>query len=256
MVSSIFILTGAGISAESGLKTFRDKNGLWQERPVEDFATPQAFRRDPLLVHDFYNMRRRQLLAPDVRPNAAHVAIARLESTWPAEVLVVTQNVDDLHERAGTHNIIHMHGELLKVRCTFCDKVIPWREDAWPETRCPCCGEEGGLRPDVVWFGEAPYGASAIEDAIDECEIFISIGTSATVFTSMAQARAVIAAWRTDYNTTRPHSALGYQTPAARAAELKAMGAAPPPVPGSGTPPIAHTTPDGVISAKALLSAG
>ena len=178
--SSIVVLTGAGISAESGLRTFRDSGGLWENHRVEDVATPEAFRRNPALVHTFYNQRRAQL--QEALPNAAHAALARLEAEWPSEVLVVTQNVDDLHDRAGSRNLIHMHGELLKVRCAACGAVHPWTGDTDRETRCPACGRQGAMRPHIVWFGEVPFHMPAIQDALDRCGIFVAIGTSGHVY--------------------------------------------------------------------------
>lgn len=178
----IVVLTGAGISKESGLSTFRDSDGIWSTVKIEDVATPEAFRRDPVRVHDFYNRRRRGLLAPAIAPNAAHMALARLEAQWPADVLVVTQNIDDLHERAGTRNLLHMHGELLKARCAACNDVRDWREDLDIVTPCPGCGRTGGMRPHVVWFGEIPLHLPEIEAALDRCTMFLSIGTSGAVY--------------------------------------------------------------------------
>ncbi|MEK0082328.1 NAD-dependent deacylase [Benzoatithermus flavus] len=178
----IVVLTGAGISAESGLATFRGAGGLWEGHRVEDVATPEAFARNPALVQRFYNLRRAQLRDPAVRPNAAHRALARLEREWPGEVLVVTQNVDDLHERAGTRNLIHMHGELLRALCLACNDSMPWSEDLSPEAVCPSCGGKGGLRPDIVWFGEMPYRMDEIYDALTRCALFLSIGTSGQVY--------------------------------------------------------------------------
>jgi len=178
--SSIVILTGAGISAESGLKTFRDAGGLWENHRVEDVATPEAFRRDPVLVHTFYNQRRAQL--KEAQPNAAHAALARLEREWPSEVLVVTQNVDDLHDRAGSRNLIHMHGELLMVRCVRCARVHPWEGETTVETPCPACGRSGGMRPHIVWFGEMPLEMERIGEALERCGQFVAVGTSGNVY--------------------------------------------------------------------------
>jgi len=180
--SRIVVLTGAGVSKESGLDTFRDADGIWSRVSIEDVATPEAFRRDPATVQQFYNDRRRQLLQADLRPNPAHQALARLEAEWPGEVLLVTQNIDDLHERAGQRNLIHMHGELLKVRCTACSGVRDWREDATPQTPCPACGAAGGLRPHVVWFGEMPFEMERIFAALADCDLFLSVGTSGSVY--------------------------------------------------------------------------
>ncbi len=178
----IVILTGAGISKESGLDTFRDRDGIWARVHIEDVATPEAFARDPARVHAFYNHRRDSLLLPEVAPNAAHVALARLETEWPGEVLLVTQNIDDLHERAGSKNIIHMHGEILKARCLVCGEVSPWREAMTPESLCPACGAEGTLRVNVVWFGEMPFEMERIYAALADCDLFLSIGTSGNVY--------------------------------------------------------------------------
>ena len=178
----IVILTGAGISKESGLDTFRDVDGLWSKVRIEDVATPEAFARDPARVHGFYNSRRRRLLQGDIRPNAGHEALARLEREWPGEVLVVTQNVDDLHERAGSRNLIHMHGEHLKARCAGCGHVLPWLEDLGIDLVCPACRAPGGMRPDVVWFGEMPMAMERIYRALDGCALFLSVGTSGNVY--------------------------------------------------------------------------
>ncbi|HYF09294.1 MAG TPA: Sir2 family NAD+-dependent deacetylase [Acetobacteraceae bacterium] len=178
----IVVLTGAGISRESGLATFRDADGVWASIRIEDVATPEAFRRDPARVQGFYNARRAQLRDPAVRPNAAHQALADLERRWPGGVLVVTQNVDDLHERAGSRNLVHMHGELMKARCLACHAVSSWPEEITPASVCPACARPGGLRPHVVWFGEMPLEMERIEAALDACGIFVSIGTSGNVY--------------------------------------------------------------------------
>jgi len=180
--SSIVILTGAGISKESGLDTFRDADGIWAKVRIEDVATPEAFSRDPVRVHEFYNHRRRGLFSDNVRPNAAHDALARLEAEWPGEVLLVTQNIDHLHEGAGSHRLIHMHGELGKVRCESCGAVHEWRQDLTLETTCPSCARAGGLRPHVVWFGEMPFDMERIYAALSACGLFVSIGTSGNVY--------------------------------------------------------------------------
>lgn len=190
---SIVILTGAGISKESGLDTFRDADGIWAKVRVEDVATPEAFARDPARVHAFYNARRRGLLAPQVRPNPAHLALARLEAEWPGRVLLVTQNIDDLHERAGSRNLLHMHGELLKSRCHTCGAVAACRSDLSESLACAACGGIGGLRPHVVWFGEMPFDLEEIYAALGSCDLFISIGTSGNVYPAagfVAEARA------------------------------------------------------------------
>ena len=187
----IVILTGSGISAESGISTFRDKGGIWSRYKVEDVATPEGFVRNPRLVLDFYNMRRR--VHHSVQPNAAHLALARLEREHVGEVLVVTQNVDRLHEAAGTRNLIHMHGEAFKAWCLACDARSDWSGDMTLASRCPSCGVVGRLRPDVVWFGEMPYQLDRIGEAIEHADLFISIGTSGTVYPAagfVRQARA------------------------------------------------------------------
>lgn len=173
------ILTGAGISAESGLKTFRDQGGLWEGHAVEDVATPRAFLRDPGRVQRFYDERRRQLRT--VEPNVAHLALARLEQELGGEVLLVTQNVDDLHERAGSKNLLHMHGELSKARCLACGRTVAWLEDLMHGPPCPGCGEPR-LRPDIVWFGEVPYHMDSIVEALRRCDLFAAVGTSGLVY--------------------------------------------------------------------------
>ncbi|MBI4911385.1 MAG: NAD-dependent protein deacylase [Acidobacteria bacterium] len=187
--SSLVILTGAGISAESGLATFRASDGLWEQHRIEDVATPGGFRRDPDLVHRFYNERRRKLKA--VAPNAAHAALARLEAAWKGDFLLVTQNVDDLHDRAGSRRLIHMHGELLKARCLVCAEVHPWEEDLGPGTMCPQCGVMGRLRPHIVWFEEMPLEMDTIYEALERCEVFLSVGTSGNVYPAAGFVEAV-----------------------------------------------------------------
>lgn len=179
---SIVILTGAGVSAESGIKTFRASDGLWEEHRIEEVATPEGFARNPTLVHHFYNMRRQQLLSGEVKPNEAHLAIAELEKSNELSVLVVTQNIDNLHERAGTKNIIHMHGELLKCFCKQSEKRFTVYENLNEDSVCECCGQQKTLRPDIVWFGEMPYKMDEIYRAIIECDLFLSIGTSGNVY--------------------------------------------------------------------------
>ena len=179
---NIVILTGAGISQESGLATFRDADGIWAKVRIEDVATPEAYARDPDRVHRFYNARRRPLAERDVAPNVAHLALARLEADWPGEVLIVTQNIDDLHERAGSQNLIHMHGELTKARCTSCGDVRRQVEDLNAGSICPACQTGGTLRPHIVWFGELPFEQERTTQALDDCALFISIGTSGSVY--------------------------------------------------------------------------
>jgi NAD-dependent deacetylase len=176
----IVVLTGAGISAESGVRTFRDAGGLWEGHRIEDVATPEGFSANPGLVQTFYNARRRQL--KEVEPNAAHLALARLEAEWPGEVFLVTQNVDDLHERAGSHDLLHMHGELKKARCLHCRAVSIWEQDLGAESACPVCGSQGRLRPHIVWFGEMPLEMNRIFAALEACDLFVAIGTSGVVY--------------------------------------------------------------------------
>lgn len=178
----IVILTGAGISKESGLSTFRDADGIWATVRIEDVATPEAFARDPERVHEFYNSRRRKHADATLKPNAAHEALARLEAGWPDDVLVVTQNIDNLHERAGTKNLVHMHGEMIKARCARCGEVTRWTEDLSLATPCPACKRPGGMRPHVVWFGEMPLGMDRIQDSLERCATFVSVGTSGNVY--------------------------------------------------------------------------
>ena len=177
---AIVILTGAGISAESGLPTFRDKDGLWEGHRIEDVACPEAFARDPEQVHRFYNLRRAAL--HHVMPNAAHHAIARLQQARPGRVTLITQNVDDLHERAGSTEVIHMHGELRKARCGNCGHRMQWLDNLLVTTACPHCGRSHVLRPDIVWFGEIPFHMGRIQDALETADVFISIGTSGQVY--------------------------------------------------------------------------
>ena len=218
-IGSIVILTGAGISAESGLQTFRAADGLWEGHRVEDVATPEAFARNPAVVHQFYDARRARL--GEVEPNAAHVALARLDAEWPGELLLVTQNVDDLHERAGAKRLLHMHGELGKGWCLRCNERFAWAgamgrvlrdapstgsaapqdertsgtahaEEALSAAEmpsrsthaniCPSCALAGSVRPDIVWFGEMPYEMERIEAALMTCDLFVSIGTSGAVY--------------------------------------------------------------------------
>ncbi len=178
--SGILVLTGAGISADSGLQTFRDGGGLWENHRIEDVATPEAFDRDPNFVHGFYNERRRQLKT--VQPNPAHQALVRLEQAWPGPVLIVTQNVDDLHERAGTQALIHMHGELTKARCLTCGAISAWTGDLQISDPCPRCRSRWCLRPHVVWFGETPLDLERVYAAVQACGLFAAIGTSGAVY--------------------------------------------------------------------------
>jgi NAD-dependent deacetylase len=179
---SIIVLTGAGISAESGLETFRGGGGLWCGHRVEDVATPEAFAKNPALVHEFYNMRRRALKDPKIKPNAAHMALVKLEQEWPGRVLVVTQNIDDLHERAGTKNLIHMHGEALRAFCNICGHNTECSDDIFETDRCVSCRNIGSVRPDIVWFGQMPYRMDEIYSALSACDLFMAIGTSGHVY--------------------------------------------------------------------------
>jgi NAD-dependent deacetylase len=184
---NIVILTGAGISVESGLAAFRTMaNGQmgWDTgltvHGLEDVATPEAFRRDPGLVHKFYDARRARL--GEVEPNAAHRALARLDAEWPGELLIVTQNVDDLHERAGAKRLLHMHGELASGWCLRCNERFGWEGPMGEGAECPSCGTAGMVRPDIVWFGEMPYDMGRIDAALMKADLFVSIGTSGAVY--------------------------------------------------------------------------
>ncbi|EQA97347.1 NAD-dependent deacylase [Sphingobium baderi] len=178
-IRNIVILTGAGISAESGLATFRGPDGLWEGHRVEDVCTPEALARNPALVHRFYDERRARLDA--VEPNPAHEALAALDVEWPGDLLLVTQNVDDLHERAGAKRLIHMHGELRSALCAACGKAVPWTTPLPPESTCAGCGKPR-LRPDIVFFGEMPYEMAVIDEALRRADLFVSVGTSGAVY--------------------------------------------------------------------------
>ena len=178
-IRNIVILTGAGISAESGLRTFRADDGLWEDHRVEDVASPQGFRCDPELVQRFYDARRENVIA--AQPNPAHAALARLDEAWEGELLIVTQNIDDLHERAGARRVLHMHGEALSAWCLACDARHRWTGTLLEGPPCPACGE-AALRPDIVWFGEMPYGMDEIFAALARADLFVSIGTSGAVY--------------------------------------------------------------------------
>lgn len=183
----VVVLTGAGISAESGVPTFRDADGLWEGHRVEDVATPEAYAHQPHVVHRFYDARRASLTS--VEPNAAHHALARLEEVLGDDLLVVTQNVDDLHERAGSLRVHHMHGHLRSAWCQSCGARTVWHDDLAHGPACPSCGEPA-LRPDIVWFGEIPHGMDLIEDALAEATLFVSIGTSSMVYPAAGFVRA------------------------------------------------------------------
>ncbi|MEQ8311991.1 MAG: NAD-dependent deacylase [Sphingopyxis sp.] len=191
-IQNIVILTGAGVSAESGIDTFRDAGGLWEQHRVEDVATPEGFARDPDLVLRFYDMRRAAIQTK--QPNAAHHALARLDAEWPGELLIVTQNVDDLHERAGARRLIHMHGTHLNAWCTGCGTRSAWTAPLLDRPPCPACGAAGHLRPDVVWFGEMPYRMEEIYHAINRADLFVSIGTSGAVYPAAGFVREARAA--------------------------------------------------------------
>ncbi len=182
-MGKIVILTGAGISAESGLSTFRDEGGLWAQHRIEDVATPEGFARDPALVHGFYNARRKQ--AAQVQPNAAHEALARLQRDWRGDVVIVTQNVDGLHEAGGAKGVIHMHGTLAGALCSACNHRWQAPTEMVVGERCPAC-DHPTARPDVVWFGEMPYFMDDIYDHLADAAIFASIGTSGQVYPAAA----------------------------------------------------------------------
>lgn len=177
---SIVVLTGAGISAESGISTFRDPDGIWTKVDYREVATPQGFAANPVRVHEFYNWRRRNVLT--VEPNAAHEALARLEREFAGDFLLVTQNVDTLHERAGSQKLIHMHGQHDKALCAACGERSPWQGEMSLASECPVCGKVGHMRPDVVWFGEMPYQMDRIYRALGQAELFVAIGTSGHVY--------------------------------------------------------------------------
>lgn len=196
---NIVVLTGAGVSQESGIPTFRAADGLWEGEQIADVATPEAFWRNPDKVHRFYNARRRLLQDPAVKPNAAHRALARLQRQWQGgEVLIVTQNVDDLHERAGSTGVLHMHGQLLTARCIDTGEVFAWRDDLGSDTPHPRDAQRRGrLRPNVVWFGEMPLELDRIQAALARCDIFIAVGTSGLVYPAAGFVACVSADCRT-----------------------------------------------------------
>lgn len=191
----IVVLTGSGVSAESGVATFRDRDGIWAKYDYREVATPEGFAADPALVHGFYNARRRALKT--IAPNPAHLALARLEKILAARggaLTLVTQNVDDLHERAGSENLLHMHGELAKVRCGSCGDIRLWEDDLGVDAGCAACGRAGAMRPHVVWFGEVPMYMDEIADALMQADLFVSIGTSGSVYPAaglVAEARSL-----------------------------------------------------------------
>jgi NAD-dependent deacetylase len=206
MKTPVVILTGAGISRESGLATFRDADGIWAKVRLEDVATPEAFARDPAGVQAFYNARRAALRDPAIIPNAAHLALARLERDYAGDVLIVTQNVDNLHEQAGSLAVLHMHGALAEARCLRCAAVTAWVEDITPHSACPACGAKA-LRPNVVWFGEMPFHMEHIEAALAQCGVFVAIGTSGQVYPAAGFINAVAGRART-YELTLEASAV------------------------------------------------
>ncbi len=177
----IVILTGAGISAESGIKTFREQEGLWEGHVIEDIATPGGFIRNPDLVHHFYNERRKALKHPSIKPNKAHFALSKLQKEWKEEVCVITQNVDNMHERAKQTEVIHMHGELLKVFCIYCENIFEWKKHTSTALPCPKCLKTKSLRPRIVWFEEMPFEMELIDEKLAQAGLFISIGTSGNV---------------------------------------------------------------------------
>jgi len=176
----IVILTGAGISAESGLGTFRDKDGLWTKYSLEDVATPEGYARNPDMVLEFYNERRKGMV--EAQANAAHHALGRLERGFPGRLTLVTQNIDNLHEQGGNTDVIHMHGEMLRALCAACGHQWDWPGDMSRADNCPACATPGTVRPDVVWFGEMPYHMDHIYTALEDCDLFVSIGTSGNVY--------------------------------------------------------------------------
>lgn len=179
---NVVVLTGAGISAESGIQTFRAQDGLWEDHRIEDVATPEGFERNPDLVQDFYNQRRRKLQSVSIEPNAAHIALGRLEKELEGKVTIITQNIDNLHERGGSEHVIHMHGELLKARCGVTNQVVEQKDDLLTGQLCHCCQIPSQLRPHIVWFGEMPLRMGEIYSALEEADLFISIGTSGVVY--------------------------------------------------------------------------
>ena len=176
----IVILTGAGVSAESGLGTFRDADGLWMNFDLADVATPEGYAKDPKLVLDFYNARRAN--CRNAAPNAAHEAISRLQLEYPGRVTLVTQNIDDLHERGGSRHVIHMHGQIMRALCAECGHQWGWAFDMALDDICHSCAKVGTVRPDVVWFGETPYHMETILDRARDCDLFVAIGTSGAVY--------------------------------------------------------------------------
>lgn len=218
---NVVVLTGAGVSAESGIKTFRDSDGLWENHRIEDVATPGGFRRDPSRVYAFYNKLRRQLLSPELKPNPAHIALAEFEQRHVnngGSFLLITQNIDSLHQRAGSLSLLAMHGELLKARCVRSGESQDWAMDLQQEHRCSCCITPSPMRPDVVWFNEIPYGVKQSQDAISKADLFISIGTSGQVYPAagFAQLATSAGAHTVELNmeVTSPEFKQGFYGPA------------------------------------------
>ncbi|WP_337841272.1 Sir2 family NAD+-dependent deacetylase [Rheinheimera sp.] len=221
--SNIVVLTGAGISAESGIKTFRDQNGLWENHAIEEVATPEGFAANPALVHQFYNARRAQLLDPALKPNAAHLALAQLEQQHCAaggHFLLITQNVDNLHQRAGSKRLIAMHGQLQQVKCVQSGRSQHWTGPLSPSEPCSCCTPTQPLRPDIVWFGEMPYQMEQIEQALRQADLFMAIGTSGQVYPAagFAALAAASGAYTVELNlaATRGEFAAGLYGPASK----------------------------------------
>lgn len=179
---NIVVLTGAGISAESGISTFRSDNGLWENHRIEDVAMPSGYQRNPELVHRFYNMLRANLQKPEIKPNLAHIALATFEANFAGQFTLITQNIDDLHKRAGSKQVLPMHGELLKARCPHTNKVLEWKQDLTQQHYCQCCTSPQPLRPHIVWFEEMPLYMDKIDSALRQADLFVSIGTSGHVY--------------------------------------------------------------------------
>lgn len=210
---NIVVLTGAGISAESGIPVFRSETGLWENYPVEDVATYDGFRRDKKLVHDFYNMMRRSVKTK--QPNAAHLALTKLQQEWHkrgGKVSIVTQNIDDLHEKAGSQDVIHMHGELFSLLCEKCGKRIRFEGDSSTDSVCPFCKAKA-MRPDIVWFGEVPYHMDEIAALLYKCNLFLSIGTSGVVYPAagFCQLARQAGAWCVEFNLDKSLTASNFQ---------------------------------------------
>lgn len=212
---TLIVLTGAGISADSGVPTFRDADGIWAKFDWQRLATPEAFAANPSEVHDFYNLRRRML--PAVSPNPAHEALARLDQALldrGEDFLLVTQNVDNLHRRAGSKRMLQMHGRLDQVRCVLCGDVADWGDDCFLATPCQTCEKPGGLRPNIVWFGEMPMGMELIEEAMETVRHFVAIGTSGSVYPAagLVAAAAARGAKTTEFNLKPSDNAAEFQT--------------------------------------------